>query len=191
MPMTTAELIHVLQSAAGDCQHVIDNWESGDLASAVNRLTSTKEALEDGAKQFNASLPFIAVHATPDGPTVANTFGSLDAAREWCRGTFDEAGGTVDGELPDEICRIYRDGDLVEEVLPEDRQQDKGWILATVLNAGASGENVLEIERDDAAGVFESDADAVDHVMHLACREADPEARAAIREIVESWNQAN
>ena len=125
MPMTTAELIHVLQSAAGDCQHVIDNWESGDLASAVNRLTSTKEALEDGAKQFNASLPFIAVHATPDGPTTADAFGSLRAAREWCWTMVEDSDDTVDGELPDETCRIYQDGGLVEEIMPGDHRQHK------------------------------------------------------------------
>ena len=69
-------------------------------------------------------------------------------------------------------------------------QQLCGWFVATVPGAGKEGETILEIERDDAAGVFESDADALDHVMHQACREADPEARAAIREIVESWSDA-
>ena len=65
-----------------------------------------------------------------------------------------------------------------------------GWFVATVPGAGKEGETILEIEKDDEAGVFESDADAIDHVMHLACREADPEARAAIREVVGSWDNA-
>ena len=78
--------------------------------------------------------------------------------------------------------------DVAAARLPD--QQPNGWFVATVPSAGKEGETILEIEKDDAAGVFESDADAIDHVMHQACREADPEARAAIREIVESWSDA-
>ena len=91
-----------------------------------------------------------------------------------------------------ETARLFR----LVPVSPTDiaavelEQQSNGWFVATVPGAGKEGETILEIEKDDEAGVFESDADAIDHVMHLACREADPEARAAIREVVGSWDNA-
>lgn len=188
MPPTTSELIGLLQNAASDCQQVIDNWESGHLASAVTGLSATKQALEDAAAQLKASLPFVAMHATPDGPTTANAFDDLDAAREWCQSMFDDPSDTPDGELPDEMGCIYQHGELVEQIMPGDAAQRKGWILATAMSAGPNGENVLEIHKHDEAGVFESDADALGHVMHLACREADLEARAAIQKVVSSWN---
>ena len=191
MPSTTTEMIRVLQNAVSDCQQVIDNWESGHLASAVTGLNFTKQALEDAAAELKASLPLIAVHATPDGPTVAEMFDDLDAAREWCQDTFEEPSDATDDELPDEICRVYQGGELVEEIMQGDRRQRKGWLLATAMNARPNNEDVLEIQRNDETGAFKSDTDALGHVMHLACREADHDARTAIRKIVEAWDRHN
>ena len=126
MPVTTTQLIATLQNAANDCQQAVENCESGHLASAVNGLNSTKQALEDAAAQLKASLPFIAVHATPDGPTIADAFDDLDTAREWCWTMFEDPGDAIDGEIPDEICRIYQHGELVEEIMPGDREQRRG-----------------------------------------------------------------
>ncbi len=149
----------------------------------------TKEALQDAAAQLQASLPFVAVHATPDGPTTANAFDDLDAAREWCQSQLDDPCDTPESELPDEMACIYQDGELVEQITPGDAERGKGWILATAVSAGPNGQNVPEIQKRDEAGVFESDTDALGHVMRLACRKADPEARAAMREIVASWDE--
>ncbi len=53
---------------------------------------------------------------------------------------------------------------------------------------------ILEIQKDESgvftqAGLwFHTDAEAVVHVMNLACRWANPVARAAIRQLVNSWD---
>ncbi len=65
------------------------------------------------------------------------------------------------------------DGTYVLEKAPAESQQ--GWNLFDFDNTG-----LLHIERDDAAQIFESDADAVEHVRFLA-ESGDQKARHAIQ----------